>query len=145
MKVICVTGVAGSGKTYFAKKLAKENKYKYVDVNNIIEQNKEVVSSYDKKFKTKIVDTNKLNKILIELIEKSSKKLVIDSHLSHYLDKKYVSKVYVVKTSVKKLRSRLKKRGYLKNKVEENVEAELMDICFHEAKELGHNVEVVEN
>lgn len=142
-KILCVTGVAGSGKTYFAKKLAKEKKYKYIDVNKIIKENKDVVSGYDKKLKTKIIDVEKLKKVLAGLIKNSRKNLVIDSHLSHYIDKKYVDKVYVVKTGIKILKKRLEKRGYSKDKIEENIEAELMDACYNEAKELGHKVEIV--
>lgn len=144
MEVLCVTGVAGSGKTHFAKKLAEGENYKYIDVNKIIEENKEVVTGYDEKLQTKIVNTDKLNKILVKLIKNSKENLVIDSHLSHYLDNKYVDKVYVIKCNVKELKNRLEKRGYSKYKIEQNVEAELMDVCSQEAKELGHKIEIVE-
>ena len=143
MKAICVTGVSGSGKTYFAKKFAEENNYEYIDVNKIIDENKEVVSGFDEKLDTKEVDVEKLNEILVELIKNSEETLVIDSHLSHFLDKEYVEKVYVVKCEVKELKKRLEERGYNKEKIEENVESELMDVCLNEAKELGHDVEIV--
>lgn len=143
IKAVCVTGVAGSGKTRFARRLAIENDYKYLDVNKIIGKNKKIISGYDKKLKTRIIDIDKLKGVLIRIIKKSKKKLVIDSHLSHYLDKKYVDKVFIIKCDVHKLRRRLKKRKYNKEKIEENVEAEIMDVCFNEAKELGHNVKIV--
>ena len=56
-----------------------------------------------------------------------------------------MNKVIIVKTSLKNLKKRLEKRGYNKLKVRENLEAEIFDVCFEEAKELGHKVEVVEN
>jgi len=145
IKVVCVTGVAGSGKTRFARRLARSKDYMYLDVNKIIGKNKEVISGYDKKLKTKIIDIDKLKEVLTRIIEKSKKKLVIDSHLSHYLDKKYVDKVFIIKCEVNELRKRLKKRGYNKKKIEENVEAEIMDVCFNEAKELEHDVKIVRN
>lgn len=143
IKAVCVTGVAGSGKTRFARKLAKDRNYKYVDVNEVINKNKKVIVGYDNELKTKIVDINKLKKILADIIKKSKRKLVIDSHLSHYLDKKHVDLVYVIKCDIDELRKRLKKRGYNKKKIEENIEAELMDVCYNEAKEIGHKVKVV--
>ena len=90
MKVIIVSGSVGTGKTTIAKKIAKEKNYKYVDINNLIIKNK-LHQGYDKKLKTRLVDTKILNKFLINLIENSAGKgMVIDSHLSHYLPEKYV-------------------------------------------------------
>ena len=43
IKAVCVTGVAGSGKTMFAKKLAIDNNYGYLDVNKIIDKNKKMI------------------------------------------------------------------------------------------------------
>lgn len=141
-KVFIVTGSVGTGKTTLAKKLARKKKAKYVDVNKIIDEYK-LGEGYDKKRKCKIVDVKKLNKALIKIIKNSKEDLVIDSHLSHFLPPKYVDLCIVTKCSIKKLRARLKKRGYSRSKIEENVDAELFDVCLNEAKELGHKIKVV--
>ncbi len=70
--------------------------------------------------------------------------LVIDSHLSHYLPKEKVKLCVICKCDVKELRKRLKKRGYAKAKIEENVEAEIMDVCLNEAKEEGHRIKIID-
>lgn len=142
VKIIIVTGSVGTGKTTLAKKLAKKYKAKYLDVNKVIEEYK-LSEGYDKKRKCKVIDTSKLNKVLIKIIQSSKESLVIDSHLSHYLPPKYVDICIVTKCSIKKLRDRLKKRGYSKSKIDENVDAELFDVCLNEAKELGHKIKVV--
>ena len=142
MKVIIVTGSVASGKTTISKKLAKKLNCKYIDVNKIIQKNK-LSSSYDKKRKCKIIDTKKLNKVLIKIIKDSKTPLVIDSHLSHYLPKKYVDLCIVTKCSLKLINKRLKKRRYNKEKIKENLECEIMDICLNEAKELKHNILVI--
>jgi len=139
--VIIVTGAVGTGKTTIAKKLTKELKYKYIDVNKIISE-KKLASGYDKKRKCKIVDIVKLNKVLIDMIKKD-RNLVIDSHLSHFLSSKYVDKCIVTKCDLKELEKRLKKRKYSKEKIRENLDAEIFDVCLEEAKENKHNVEVV--
>jgi adenylate kinase len=141
MKVIVVTGTPGTGKTKVAKKLAKG--LKYLDVNKVLEKYK-LKEKYDKKRRTWIVDVDKLNKVLIEIISKSKKGLVIDSHLGHYLPPKYVKLCIVTKCSLKVLKGRLEKRGYSKLKVRENLESEAFDICLNEAKEEGHKVKVVD-
>lgn len=144
VRVICVSGCIGCGKTKYSKKLAKEKNYEYIDLNKIIEENK-LREKYDKKRKTWEVDVKKLNKVLVKLIKNSKKNLVIDGHLSHYLDPKLVDKVIIMKCELSKLRKRLEKRGYNKNKIKENLDAEIFDVCFEEAKELGHKLEVVES
>ena len=163
MKVIIVTGSVGTGKTKLSKKLASKMNFEYIDVNKIINK---ISEGYDKKRKSKIVDIDKLNKYLIKEIsniKKSNKKIptiknslnnnkksikkikkgiIIDSHLSHYLPKKYVDLCIVTKCDLKKLEKRLEKRRYNKNKIRENLDAEIFDICLNEAKELGHKVKI---
>jgi len=141
MKTIIITGSVGTGKTTLAKKLSKKLNYKYIDVSKLIKENN-LSSGYDKKRKCEIIDTKKLNKFLVNLIKKSKKRLIIDSHLSHYLPKKYVNLCIVTKADLKELSKRLKKRKYSKNKIKENIECEIFDICLNEAKEL-HKVIVI--
>jgi adenylate kinase len=147
MEVILVSGTPGTGKTTVAKKTAKDKKYKYIDVKKVILDNK-LEDGFDKKRDTKIIDTDKLNAALIKIIgeEKKNKKtkgLVIDSHMSHYLPKKYATKCIITKCDLKTLKKRLEERKYSKAKVRENLDAEIFDVCRTEAQELGHKVEVI--
>ncbi len=141
MKAICITGSVGTGKTTLAKKLAKALKYKYIDVNQIIKKHK-LHDSYDRKNKCFVVDTKKLNKFLIKLIKESKQPLILDSHLSHYIPKTYVSLCIVTTTEIEKLSKRLKKRRYPKQKVFDNLEAEIFKVCLLEAK--NHNLLVID-
>tara|TARA_Y100000310_G_C20311605_1_gene636492 strand:- start:121 stop:663 length:543 start_codon:yes stop_codon:yes gene_type:complete len=160
MKVIIVTGSVGTGKTTLSRKLAKKLSFEYIDVSKLIDTEK-ISSGYDKKRKCKIMDIKKLNKSLIKLINeckkpitkktnnknlKKSKKIngiVIDSHLSHYLFKKYVDLCIVVKCGLKIIEKRLKKRKYNKEKIKENIECEIFDICLDEAKGKKHKIIVI--
>lgn len=142
-KAIIVSGTPGTGKTTTAKKLARKIKGTYLDVNAVIKKYN-LAEGYDNKRKSKIVDAKKLSKILIKLINESEKTLVIDSHLSHYLPNKYVKECVICKCSLDKLRRRLKKRGYGKAKIEENAEAEIMDVCLNEARENRHKIKIVD-
>ena len=144
MKVVCVTGTPGTGKTTIAKKLAEKYSFHYLDVNKMIIKNK-LVEGFDEARKTRVVDAKKLNKFLIKHINqlKANKKIkgiVIDSHLSHYLSKKYVNLVVVTKCDIGELNKRLKKRKYSQAKIKENLQAEIFNICYNEAFEGKHKI-----
>ena len=144
MTVICVTGTPGAGKTYYAKKLVSDLtdlEYKYVDVKEIIKENK-LEEKFDKKRDCNVIDTKKLNSILIKL----KGNIVIDSHLSHYLPKKFVDYVIVVRCSnLKELKKRLEERRYSNEKIRENMDCEIFDVCLVEALELGHKPIVIDS
>ncbi len=147
VNVICVSGSVGSGKTTIAKKIAKLLKFEYLDVKKLIDSNKNVVCGFDKKRKTKEIDVNKLNKILIKIIDNSvNEGIVIDSHLSHYLPAKYVDVCVVCECpDLKLFKKRLVERKYSKLKIKENLEMEILEVCLVEATENKHEVVVVDS
>jgi adenylate kinase len=141
--IIIVSGAVCTGKTTIAKELAARHNAEYIDVNKIISRHK-LVSGYDQKRKCRIIDIDKLNAVLVKIIKHAKRSIVIDSHLSHYLPSKYVDKCIITKCSIAELRKRLKKRGYSKEKIAENIDAEIFDVCYNEAKEIGHRVKVID-
>ena len=140
--IICISGTPGTGKTTLAKSISKKIKCAYLDVNKIIQENN-LEEGYDQKRKCKIIDTKKLSKILIKLI-KENKRLIIDSHLSHYLPNKYIDLCIITKTDLKTLQKRLQKRKYPNTKIRENLDAEIFDVCLTEAREFKHKIAVVD-
>ena len=143
MKIIIITGTPGTGKTVLAKKLANLLNFTYIDVNLIIKTNK-LSLNYDKKRSTYIININKLNRILISLVKNTNKSLIIDSHLSHYLPSKLVDLCIVTKCDLKVLIKRLRKRKYSLNKIRENIDSEIFDICLNEAIEDNHNIMIID-
>ena len=141
-KAIIVSGCVGTGKSKTAEKISKEKNYKYVDITKLIKKYN-LSEGYDKKRKSLIVDTKKLNKVLIGLIKNSKETLIIDGHLSHYLDKEYVKLCIITKCNLKELKRRLEKRGYSKSKIRENLDAEIFDTCRIEALERKHKVKII--
>ena len=146
MKVIVVTGTPGTGKTKLSKRIAKDKDYLYIDVKRLIKKFK-LHEKFDKKRKSWIVNVDKLNEVLLDIIgiarDEGQKGLVLDSHLAHYLPHKYVDLCIVTRTDPKKLYSRLKDRKYSKFKISENVEAEIMQVILEEARTKNHKIKVV--
>lgn len=143
MRYILITGSVGSGKTTLSKKISKYFNLDYIDVNKVIKIEK-LSEGYDKKNMCDIIDIKRLNKSLIKIIKDSNKGVVIDSHLSHYIPEKYVDLCIVTKCKLNILKNRLVKRRYSKKKIKDNLEAEIFNICFEEAKEKGHKILIVD-
>lgn len=140
--IIIITGTPGTGKTKIAKLIAKKLELKYIDVNKII--NKEnLKEKYEKDRQTHIVDEKKLANLLNKLA-KTNPKIVIDSHMSHYMDPKLVDLCIVTKCDLKTLKKRLEKRKYSSEKIRENLDAEIFDICFNESLEAGFKIKVID-
>ncbi len=143
MKVIIITGTPGTGKTSLAKMLSKELKFKLVKVDKLIDQEK-ICEAYDQENECKIVDLKKFKKHLIKKIKESKENLIIESHLSHHLPKNQVDLCLVTKTNLKDLNQRLVDRGYSDQKIRDNLDAEIFDLCLTEAQEAGHNLLIVD-
>jgi len=142
-KVIIVTGTPGTGKTMLSKELAKKLNYSYVDINRIISRYK-LSESYDEKKKCKVVDENKLANALVRTVKCATKNVIVDGHLSHFMPLEWVDLCIVTRCGLKELKKRLEARGYSEQKVRDNMDCEIMDVCLIEAKERGHKVIIVE-
>src|SRR3989344_3527746 len=143
MKTIIISGTPGTGKSTLAKLISKKINFKILDFKKILEENK-LNENYDSKRKCYVVDTKKLNKTLIKIIKNSKNPLIIESHLSHFLPRKYVNLCIITKCDLIILKKRLVKRKYDSFKIKENLEAEIFNVCLDEAKRLRHNILVVD-
>ena len=111
---IGITGTPGTGKTTAAHHLNHE----FIDLGDYAR--KKGLGEPGKEFK---VDVEALNESLPE-------DCWVEGHLAHKID---LDHCIVLRTDPKILRERLEKRGYPEKKIEENVEAEAMDLILSEA------------
>ena len=129
--IIAVTGTPGVGKTTISKLLAQKLGYEYINIKELAEER-----SIGKKAGDEVeIDMEKL----AELVEREfrGKDVILDSHLSHLLPADYV---VVIRLNPEILLERLRERGYHRDKLGENLEAELVDVCLVEALEEHENV-----
>ncbi len=148
MKTIIFSGIPGTGKTTVAKQLANILGAEIIDVNEVIDA-KHLCEEYDKKRQCQIIDVKKLSNVLQHVVNnfrkrKKTKFLIIESHMSHFLPANLVNYCFITKCELKELSNRLKKKGYSKLKISENLEAEIFNVCYEEALQRGHNVIMVD-
>ncbi|MBI4173250.1 MAG: adenylate kinase family protein [Candidatus Aenigmarchaeota archaeon] len=135
--ILAITGTPGAGKTAVGKELAKLLGWKFVELNRIAES-KQLYSGYDHARKCWIVDLKKLQKFAAGLAGNA----IMESHYAHELQ---ADAIVVLRCKPKQLIARLRKRGWSKQKIAENVEAEIMEICLAEARESGKPVIVADS
>ncbi len=121
---IAITGTPGTGKTEVAKELERKG-YDVLYLNSIVD---DFVIGYDEERESKIVDEEKMNEYVKGIKEDGI--LFIEGHLSHLMD---VDGVIVLRCHPEELVSRLEKRGWKKEKIMENAEAEALDIILDTA------------
>lgn len=137
IKTIAVTGTPGTGKTELAKALAASLNLEYIDVNSLVKKEK-LNDGYDKEKDCEIININRFNDFFSEKIKKSKKGMVIDSHLSHEIPKELIDICIVARCNITELKRRLEERKYSPEKIRENLDAEIFEICTGEARDNKH-------
>ncbi|MCW1296142.1 MAG: adenylate kinase family protein [Candidatus Parvarchaeota archaeon] len=143
-KAILISGTPGTGKTRIAKVLAKRLDAIVVGIDDVIKIDKKVVIGYDKKRKIKIVDEERFAQDIESIIKKIDKQVIVDSHFAHVAKPKFCEICIVLRCNPRELKRRLESKGYKKEKIIENVEAEIVGVCTYEALKNGHKVHEID-
>ena len=128
--LITISGTPGTGKTAVSKVLGKKLGAKLITTDYLAKKYK-IPSTLDSRRKTKIIDTKKLAAAAKK--ESRSGKVIFEGHLAHFAP---ADRVIILRTSPKELAKRLKKKGWTRSKINENVEAEAIGVISREANGL---------
>jgi adenylate kinase len=139
IKVFCLTGTPGTGKTTICG-LVKEHldtdDYLFINVGDLIKE-KKLYTEWDDDMNCSIFDEDALGAELKRTIKKADKEgkkgILIDFHSIGFIPRKLVDNVIVVRTETNLLWERLAKRGYKEAKIKENLEAEIFMESYNEA------------
>jgi adenylate kinase len=133
MTTIIITGTPGTGKTSVSKIVSEKLESELISVNELVDQ-KHIYTGINKEKEYKEVDLNHLSREIQSVIQNSPKNVIVEGHLAHYIEKdEFVDLVIVLRARPDILRKRLNKRAWSDSKVQENLEAEALDICTFEA------------
>ncbi|MCJ1230647.1 factor activating pos9 [Toensbergia leucococca] len=136
---IIVTGTPGVGKTTHCDLLAQNTALKHLPINHIVTQ-RNCHYGWDQSLQSWIVDDDKL----LDSIEDEVKQggYIIDWHACDLFPANWIDLVVVLRTTSANLYDRLKARDYPEEKLQENIDSEIMQVLLEEARE-SYDLEIV--
>ncbi len=132
-RVVLVTGTPCVGKTTLARRLTYQLNAQYINLTELAET-EDLISGMDRKRKTAIVDEPKMRRKLRSIILKAKGDVVIDGHFAAAVTpKRLVTNVFVLRRNPIELKNFMQKRRFKQSKQDENLSAEILDVCLVEA------------
>jgi len=132
--ILAITGTPGTGKTTIAE-ILENNGFHVVHLGELVVE-KKFVDGYDEERDTYIIDVEKLDDYISKTYGNYETLIILEGHLSHLLTN--VDYIIILRCHPKTLWKRLQSKNWKKEKIRENVEAEILDIILCEAVE-KHN------
>uniref|UniRef100_A0A6B2LM34 Adenylate kinase isoenzyme 6 homolog n=1 Tax=Arcella intermedia TaxID=1963864 RepID=A0A6B2LM34_9EUKA len=133
MPNILITGTPGVGKSSLSALLAQAlPSLNYIDLGQTIRQ-KHLHDGLDEEWDSLTLNEDKVCDYLEDII--TTRNNVIDYHTCDFFPERFFDLVIVVRCSNDVLYPRLEARGYSEKKIQENVEAEIMQVVLDEARD----------
>jgi adenylate kinase len=134
--LIALTGTPGTGKTTVAALLP----YPVIDLNAMVKEDGYNLG-WDSERGCLEADMDRLEKRLSEMETEDIKDLtILEGHFSHY----FADETIVLRLAPSQLKERLLTRGYSDLKIQENLEAEAIDVVLTEAVEFCSRVDEID-
>jgi adenylate kinase len=134
--IIAITGTPGTGKTTVASILKKKG-FTVVNLKQVAFDN-DFIIGFDKERNSSIVDVKKLDKYIKKKFFNEDL-VFVEGHIAHLLT--CIDKIIILRLHPSKLKEILVKRKWKKDKIRENVEAEILDVILCE----GVNIHTEKN
>ena len=129
--IIAITGTPGTGKTTVASILKKKG-FIVVDLKQVAFDN-DFIIGIDKERNSRIVDIKKLDRYIKKKFF-SEDIVFIEGHIAHLLT--CIDKIIILRLHPSKLKEILVNRDWKKDKIRENIEAEILDVILCEAVDI---------
>jgi len=132
---ILVCGTPGTGKTQLCKLLVEnETQLEHIDLSQMVVNDSKLREEFDEASQSWILNEDAIVDHLEERMTRGG--VVLDTHsLLSYFPERWFELVLVLETDNTILYDRLSRRGYSAQKVQENVECEIMKVVRDEAEE----------
>jgi len=138
---IIITGTPGTGKSTHCELLVESTGLKHLSINQVVKE-KDCHDGWDEEFQSWNVDEDKL----LDAIEEDVKKggYIIDWHVCDIYPRSWIDLVVVLRADNTILYDRLKARNYPQRKLDENIDAEIMQVILDEARDAYDDEIVIE-
>lgn len=141
---IIITGTPGTGKSSHCELLASNTSLTHLSINAIAKE-LECIDGTDDELGSALVDEDRLLDTLEQVEDvKNVGGFIIDWHACDLFPESWIDLVVVLRAETNVLYDRLKARNYAQNKIDENMDAEIMQILLDEARESFEEQIVVE-
>ncbi|MEM3004844.1 MAG: adenylate kinase family protein [Candidatus Bathyarchaeia archaeon] len=130
--LVMVTGTPGVGKTTACRILARRLHWRHVDCGRLALREGFTIR-YDESARTYHVDLKGLSRALRNAVERLGSGIILEGHLIPSLEDLAPSRVFVLRCDPRRLLTRLRQKGYPREKIAENIGAEILDVCLSEA------------
>lgn len=136
---IALTGTPGTGKTSIAE-ILQEKGFTVRDLHKIA-IDEQITEGIDKERNSIILDPVRLDELVKEAYNPSDT-IIFEGHIAHLLS--CMDKAIVLRCRPDILKKRLGDKGWKKEKIRENLEAEILDVILCESVELQGESNVFE-
>ncbi|KAL5121612.1 factor activating pos9 [Pleosporales sp. CAS-2024a] len=140
---IIITGTPGVGKTTHAEQLAQSTGFTHISINDIAKTEGFHEGKHEETGSL-IIDEDKLLDYLEALPLHSDGGYIIDWHGCEIFPERWIDLVIVLRCDSTQLYDRLTARGYTGQKLEENMDTEIMQVLLEEARDNYKDEIVVE-
>jgi len=136
-RVILITGTPCVGKTSTATLLASKLNAFYINLTDLA-INEGLTIGKDEERNSTIIDEEKMEKRISQLIKKTDKNaIIIDGHYAaNVVPPNLVTIVFVLRRDPIELRKFMEQRGFSGKKLFENLASEILDVCLVDAVNL---------
>ncbi|KAI4247075.1 MAG: hypothetical protein L6R40_001740 [Gallowayella cf. fulva] len=128
---IIITGTPGVGKTSLSELLTSCTELKHLAINRIAKE-RDCHDGWDETLKSWIVDEDKVLDAIEDEVQQGG--CLIDWHACNLFPESWIDLVIVLRSDSSNLYDRLKARNYPERKLQENMDAEIMEVLLDEAR-----------
>lgn len=132
--MIIITGTPGTGKSTHAQVLSEESPISltHINIGDWVKERR-LYEDFNQEWQSYTVDEDKLLDELEPVVSQGG--VILDWHTCEIFPERWADLVVVLRCDHSILWERLEKRGYPLKKIQENNEAEIMQVVLEEARE----------
>ncbi len=147
MKRVIISGTPGTGKTSISKLITQKINARMISLSKLAISNNLTIG-YDLKRETSVIDAKKIilqvHKIIETCINQNIEVIIIESHFSDIIPNYLIDYAIVLRCHPDELFRRLKDRNYKKEKILENVQAEILGTSMNYLIEKNLEKDIIE-